>query len=185
MPDVLTKPEILSLAGMLASLDYYQVLKVDRKAPLPEIKKAFFRESQALHPDRYYSSQDQELKDAVMTVYKRVAEAYAVLRDPDLRPKYDQQLTGPDAAKRLTREVGGGAAAGAVPADPKAKNPQAQKYLQLGLMAFRKGDFAGAEMNLQFALKFEPGNDGIAKKLKEAQDKKNAKPDAKDPYKIM
>ena len=52
-------------------------------------------------------------------------------------------------------------------------------------MALRKGDFSGAEMNLQFALKFEPANDGIAKKLKEAQEKHKAKGDTKDPYKIL
>ena len=184
MPEGLTKEQILSIAGMLPSLDYYQVLKVDRKAPVPEIKKAFFRESQSLHPDRYFGSTDDELKGAVMAIYKRIAEAYAVLRDPDLRPKYDQQIDG-GQAKRLERREAQAASAGVPAADPKAKNPQAQKYLQLGLMALRKGDFSGAEMNLQFALKFEPGNDGIAKKLKEAQEKKAAKPDTKDPHRIF
>lgn len=185
MAEALKKEQILAMATGLAGLDYYQVLKVDRKAPLAEVKKAFFRESQALHPDRFYSSTDAELKDAVMTIYKRVAEAYAVLRDPELRPKYDAQLGIEGAAKRLDRREAAQAQSNAPTADPKAKNPQAQKYLQLGLMAFRKGDFAGAEMNLQFALKFEPGNDGIAKKLQEAKDKKNANPGSKDPYKIM
>ena len=184
MADALKKDEILGIAGVLASLDYYQVLKVDRKAVLNDVKKAFFRESQALHPDKFFASSDVELKGAVMTIYKRVAEAYAVLRDPEMRTKYDAQLgAGADAAKRLEkREAPTG---GNIPAaDPKAKNSQAQKYLQLGLMALRKGDFNGAEMNLQFALKFEPGNDGIAKKLAEAKEKAKAKGDSKDPYKI-
>lgn len=184
MADALKKDEILGIASVLATMDYYQVLKVDRKAHLAEVKKAFFRESQALHPDKFFASSDAELKDAVMTIYKRVAEAYAVLRDPEMRSKYDTQLgAGGDAAKRLERRE---APTGAnVPAaDPKAKNSQAQKYLQLGLMALRKGDFSGAEMNLQFALKFEPANDGIAKKLAEAKEKAKAKGDTKDPYKI-
>ena len=184
MAEPLKKDEILGIAGMLANLDYYQVLKVDRKAHLADVKKAFFRESQALHPDKFFASTDTEMKDAVMYVYKRVAEAYAVLRDPELRVKYDQQIAGADAGKRLERrEPASGANVPA--ADPKAKNSQAQKYLQLGLMAMRKGDFSGAEMNLQFALKFEPGNDGIAKKLKEAQEKAKAKGETKDPYKIL
>lgn len=184
MPEPLTKEQILGVAGVLPTLDYYQVLKVDRKAPLAEIKKAFFRESQALHPDRFFGSSDTELKDAVMFIYKRIAEAYAVLRDPDLRPKYDQQLES-GQAKRLERRDSQAGGANVPTADPKAKNPQAQKYLQMGLMALRKGDFAGAEMNLQFALKFEPGNDGIAKKLKEAQEKKSKGGSAKDPHKIL
>ena len=185
MADALTKDQILTLATQLATLDYYQVLKLtDRKAPGPEIKKAFFRESQALHPDKFYASQDQQLKDAVMMIYKRVAEAYAVLRDPDLRPKYDRQIDS-GAAKRLERREAAPGGANVPTADPKAKNPQAQKYLQMGLMAMRKCDFAGAEMNLLFALKFEPGNDGIAKKLKEAQEKKNTAAAGKDPHKIL
>src|SRR5438477_12221428 len=115
------KAEILALAQILPTLDYYQVLKVDRKASLPEIKKAFFRESQAYHPDRFYGSRDQELKDAVMAVYKRIAESYGVLRDPDLRPKYDQQLASGQGTIRLDRremekksQPGGD--------EPKAKN---------------------------------------------------------------
>lgn len=193
MADEQKKQEIIALARVLSSMDYYQTLKLDRRAPLQEVKKAFFRESQAYHPDRFYSSKDQELKDAVMTVYKRIAEAYAVVRDPELRAKYDAQL----AAAAAATAAGGSAAAGsaganrldrreapAVQADPKAKNPQAQKYLQMGLMALRKGDFAGAEMNLKFAANFEPGNDGIQKKLKEAQDRAKGAKEVKDPYKI-
>lgn len=184
MAEALKKDEILRIVAALPTMDYYQVLKVDRKAILNDVKKAFFRESQALHPDKFYGSSDEELKAAVMTIYKRIAEAYAVLRDPELRTKYDSQLgASAEASKRLERrEQPGGANVPA--ADPKAKNSQAQKFLTLGLTAFRKGDFDGAIMNLQFALKFEPGNDGIAKKLKEAQDKKAAKPSDKDPYKI-
>ena len=190
MADEQKKQEILALARVLAAMDYYQTLKVDRKAPLQEVKKAFFRESQAYHPDRFYSSTDGELKDAVMAVYKRIAEAYAVVRDPELRAKYDAQLAASaasvaaggapaEAAARLDRRE-----APAVQADPKAKNPQAQKYLQMGLMALRKGDFAAAELNLKFASNFEPGNDGILKKLKEAQERSKGAKEGKDPHKI-
>lgn len=186
MADEAKKQEVLVISGLIAQMDYYQVLKVDRKAPFPEIKKAFFRESQAWHPDRFYASRDEELKDAVMSVYKRIAEAYASLRDPALRQKYDAQLAG-GGANRLDRKEAAAAASGAPAADPKAKTPLAQKYLTLGLTALRKGDFAGAELNLGFALKYEPGNEGIQKKLDEAKAKAKEKAAAnpKDPYKIM
>ena len=186
MADDAKKQEILAISGIIAGMDYYQVLKVDRKAPFPEVKKAFFRESQEWHPDRFYASTDDQLKGAVVTVYKRIAEAYAALRDPQLRVKYDQQLAG-GGANRLDRKVAAEAASGAPTADPKAKNQLAQKYLTLGISAFRKGDFSGAVMNLDFALKYEPGNEGIQKKLAEAKEKQKQKAisDPKDPYKIM
>lgn len=183
MSQDIKKQQILALAASLGGLDYYQMLKIDRKAPSQEIKKAFFRESQAYHPDRFFSSSDVELKSAIMTVYKRIAEAYAVVRDPEMRGRYDAQLAaGGQARNRLDRRET--EKPGAVAADPKAKNPQAQKYLQMGLMALRKGDFSAAEMNLKFALNYEPGNEGIAKKLKEAQERGKAKNDSKDPYRI-
>ncbi len=177
------KTEILSLASILAGLDYYQILKIDRAAKLPEIKKAFFRESQSFHPDRYYGSHDVELKDAVNTIYKRIAEAYAVVRDPEMRAKYDQQLAGGLGVRLDRREAEKAASPAAL--EPKAKNPQAQKYLQLAMTAFRKGDWNAAEMNFKFAANFEPGNTDIQKKLKETQEKKNAAAAGKDPYKIM
>ncbi len=186
MADDAKKQEILVIAGLIAQMDYYQVLKVDRKAIFPDVKKAFFRESQAWHPDRFYSSSDEELKGAVITVYKRIAEAYAALRDPTLRAKYDQQLAG-GGAVRLDRKEAAAAQSGAPQADPKAKTPMAQKYLTLGISAFRKGDFAAAVLNLDFALKYESTNEGIAKKLAEAKEKVKAKAasDPKDPYKIV
>ena len=182
--DVEKRQQILGLAAHLAGLDYYQVLKVDRKAQLPEIKKAFFRESQAWHPDRFYGSSDEQLKYAVMSVYKRIAEAYGVLRDPDLRPRYDAQLATAGAGVRLDRREAEQAAS-PQGAEPKSKNPQAQRYVTMAMSCFRKQDYAGAEMNFNFALKYEPGNESVAKKLKEAQELKAKKDNTKDPYKIM
>src|SRR6476619_4122460 len=138
MADEAKRQEVLAVVTIIGSMDYYQVLKVDWNTPFPEIKKAFFRESQEWHPDRYYASKDEELKDAVMSVYKRIAEAYAALRDPNLRTKYDTQLATPGGATRLDRKEAAAAASGAPTADPKAKNPTAQRYLTLGLTAFRK-----------------------------------------------
>lgn len=185
MADDAKRQEIMVISGLITQMDYYQVLKVDRKAIFPEVKKAFFRESQAWHPDRYYSSTDAELKDAVMTVYKRIAEAYAALRDPALRTKYDAQLAS-GGANRLDRKEAAAAASGAPAADPKAKNSMAQKYLTLGLSAFRKGDFAAAVLNLDFALKYEQTNEGIQKKLAEAKEKAKVSQAAKDkdPHKL-
>jgi curved DNA-binding protein len=62
--------------------DYYQTLGVDRKASQEDIKKAYRKLARKYHPD-VAKEADAEEK------FKRVAEAYEVLRDPDKRKKYD------------------------------------------------------------------------------------------------
>lgn len=62
--------------------DYYEVLGVARDADQKAIKNAFRKLAMQYHPDRN-KAPDAEAK------FKEIAEAYAVLSDPDKRTKYD------------------------------------------------------------------------------------------------
>lgn len=63
--------------------DYYQVLGVDRKAPLPEIKKAYRRLVRQHHPDVNPAPEAQARM-------QEINEAWEVLQDADKRSAYDQ-----------------------------------------------------------------------------------------------
>ncbi|MCF6157931.1 MAG: molecular chaperone DnaJ [wastewater metagenome] len=63
--------------------DYYQVLGVDRNAPAEEIKKAYRGMALKYHPDRNPNNKEAE------QIFKRAAEAYDVLSDPEKRRRYD------------------------------------------------------------------------------------------------
>lgn len=65
--------------------DYYQTLGVERGASPDEIKRAFRRLAKEHHPD----SNKGDKKEAERK-FRKVAEAYEILSDPDKRAQYDR-----------------------------------------------------------------------------------------------
>lgn len=68
--------------------DYYEIMKVSRRATDAEIKKAFRKLANQYHPDKNPSREAEAL-------FKEINEAYEILSDPASRLAYDQRLTGP------------------------------------------------------------------------------------------
>ncbi|MBU4491824.1 MAG: molecular chaperone DnaJ [Euryarchaeota archaeon] len=67
---------------MATKRDYYEILGVNKKAPLDEIKPAYRKLAMQYHPDRN-KAPDAEEK------FKEISEAYAVLSDQNKRQQYD------------------------------------------------------------------------------------------------
>jgi molecular chaperone DnaJ len=69
---------------MAQKRDYYEILGVDRGAPIEEIKKSYRKMAIKFHPDK--NPDDPTAEDK----FKEAAEAYSILSDEDKRRRYDQ-----------------------------------------------------------------------------------------------
>ncbi|ARN70600.1 molecular chaperone DnaJ [Nonlabens tegetincola] len=64
--------------------DFYEVLGIDRNASAAEIKKAYRKKAVKYHPDK--NPGDAEAEE----MFKKAAEAYETLSDPQKKARYDQ-----------------------------------------------------------------------------------------------
>ncbi len=94
-PPLVGRDEILDLAMRLDSLTYYQLLDVPSDITGEALQRHFHGLTRHYHPDMYVADPDRRLRGAVNAVYRRMNEAYAVLKSPPRRKAYDQGLAGP------------------------------------------------------------------------------------------
>ena len=64
--------------------DYYEILELSKSATAAEIKKAYRQKALQYHPDKNPGDHEAE------AMFKKAAEAYEVLSDPNKRSRYDQ-----------------------------------------------------------------------------------------------
>jgi DnaJ-class molecular chaperone len=160
--------EIQALSRIIDELDYYQLIDVARGASARDVKKAYYSVSRNFHPDANRHL-EQELREAVEQISKRVTEAYAVLRDPNRREAYDRMLDSGSGVRLQLAQAKESARKQA--AENEGTTPQGRQYYSLAKTAMAQNDWNGAFRNLQTAVTFEPGNAFFKEKLEEAKQK--------------
>ncbi len=90
--DEATLARITQLDGMLATLDHYALLEIERDADKKAIKRAYFRLASTFHPDRYFGKDLGTARAPLERIFKRVTEAHDTLSDAKRRPEYDARL---------------------------------------------------------------------------------------------
>ncbi len=160
--------EAQALAQILDELDYFQILKIGQGASQSEIKTAYYRESRAYHPDRFYRLQNPELKDAIGRIYKRINEANVCLRDDVRRTKYLADVSGADRQKRLRFVEASEQEMKKDKEQEVGTTPQGRKFFLAGLQDLAGQRFAAAERNFKLALTYEPNNANYKAKRDEA-----------------
>lgn len=146
----------IKLAAKLDHLDYYQVLGLKRNADASEIRRAYHKRARTIHPDNFYNHPDKHFCYAIDKIFKRVNEAYLVLRDEEKRSHYNQGLIGEVKRLRYTEEDDQ-----AIREEKKAvdgRTPQGRKYLSEAKRQHRLGNLDKARKTLQMAIAFEPDN---------------------------
>jgi DnaJ-class molecular chaperone len=149
----------------LDQLSYYDLLGVPSGSGQAAVRTAFYRLAADLHPDRYHTLADRELKQQLEMIYARLCEGYRVLTTPDKRAAYERALN--QGKKRLT--VTDRESRGLQNPEDSIKHPEAKKFFRMGMICFDRKDWKGAVMSFNFARAFEPGAELIVQKLGEAQ----------------
>jgi curved DNA-binding protein CbpA len=166
--------ETKNVARVLDRLDYYQVLGAPPDAPLEDLKRRYHQLQRNYHPDSFFNSPDRELREAVLRIAKRVAEAYVILRDPEKRALYDQRIQGPDRDKHLRYTEESDQERRKAQLEAAGKTPQGQNLFRKAQESIAAGNLDAAARDLRTALIFEPDSELFKRTLDDLMARKSS-----------
>lgn len=146
----------------LDRLDYYALLGVAQDAGLAQIKAGFRDLARRYHPDRF-AGDAQQVAEATQ-VYLRATEAYRVLCDPRQRALYDAQLRSGKLRLDARATEGSGAPRSSRRPDG-VMHPRARPFMARAEQALAAGDLPQAKLNIHVALRHDPDNEVLQKRL--------------------
>ena len=176
--------EVETRAAALDQLDYFELLRLPPEAGAADVKAAYYRESRAYHPDRYAALPSPELQALIGRIYRRVNEAYTVLRDDAKRRKYLADVTGPERPRKLrfteADEVQVKEELKRKAEEQLGATPNGRRFYAAALQEAQAKRWEAAERALKSALMYEPAN----AKFKEALAWVERQKPKTDPFRI-
>jgi len=147
---------------LLDTLDYYELLAIERDATADDVKRAFHDFATTFHPDGHPGRDDAE-RGALDAIFRRGNEAYMVLSDPNARERYDAQLASrASGAPRRITSIAPAQAAASHRLEDKARTPTARPFARRAEELAHAGDLKQAKLQMVMALHHDPQNDELA-----------------------
>ena len=171
---------LLRVKGLFSSLDklnYYQILNLDKDATNDEIKSAYHEATRTYHPDKHIQNGSEEIAEMTKVIYKRIVEAYMVLKNSQKRQEYNDQLGEFKGEQDIRLKDASDVVQKKEKTEIGFKTAYAKKFYELGLTSLGQKKLNSAKINFQLALKAEPDNVHVKRKIKEVIDLENASGD--------
>lgn len=127
------------LYSNLEKLTANELLEINEHSDAETIKKNYYRLAKEFHPDRYFDSNNPEIKDKLPAIFDAISQAYTLLKDTDAKKEYFNSL------ERIQKEE-----------DLTPKN--AEEQFRRGVEEFKKGNFWGAADAFKWAIKLNEEN---------------------------
>ncbi len=115
--------------------DYYKTLEVHPEAGIEVIEKAYRALAMRYHPDRHAGHRQKWAEEK----FKKLSEAYSVLKDPFLRREYDRDFR---AAQRIASRAASSSVSNPQPQESHGHEEEAYFHYQMGLGFFQKVQLA-------------------------------------------
>jgi len=129
---------------------YYDMLGVDPKVEIAEIKRAYFSLAKVFHPDHFHQ-EDAELLRRVQNAFTQLAKAHETLKNADSRENYDFKVRRELAEKEKLKAAG-------TYDELSVQMQQATESFERGFSLLMDGDTANAQTLLARAAHFAPKN---------------------------
>jgi len=152
-------------ASVLDASSYYELLGLLEIADDAAVKVAFHEFALAFHPDAHLDY-DWQTAQVLRQVFQRGAEAYRVLSNPVLRPRYDLALAkgqlrlGGSEVPRVAN-VG----VGAKSLDELCRTASAKRFAGRADDLISQGDLLGAKRELLLAVREDGENAELSERL--------------------